>query len=378
MKAQGIIAIVLISLMAFGSAAAQVQVSGLVDLVAKNSGQDDITNVTFPGTSNLHSVRARLFFDAPLEGQDAGFVQLLWDDGDLRLYAAYLRFVHPFGLPTSVNLGMIPNTVGSYGPRTYSNVNPLVGTPLLWNHHSSYIPGKASQPLTVDELLTKRDERDNHGLPLLYDNCWNSGVEFFGPLTTNLTYSVGLLAGSVSKPTVEQTKDMPEFTTRLGAHLGPEVSLGLSGFVGPYLWEGLFGDSLPSGQEPGDYLNYGGGYDFAYSRGYLEVVSELFYGVWENPYLPDLKLWSGYFEGKYKFLPQWYAAARLGFFEPGKLTNSAGDKVHWDYPVKRYEFGVGFHPGRRTTLKAVVQLNRFDFTSRFDSEHYLLQLSVKM
>jgi hypothetical protein len=65
-------------------------------------------------------------------------------------------------------------------------------------------------------------------------------------------------------------------------------------------------------------------------------------------------------------------------YEPGKLADSTGARVHWDYPVKRYEFGIGYHPNRRTIIKAVVQLNRFDFTDKLDTNHYLLQLSVKM
>jgi len=372
------IAISTVILTAVVATRADVQVSGLVDLVAKNSGQEDITNVTFPGTSNLHTTRARLFFDAPLEGQNAAFMQLLWDNGNMMLYAAYLRFVRPFNLPVNVNAGLIPNTVGNFGPRTYSDTNPLIGTPLLWNHHSSYVPNEGPQSHTVDELLARKSLRSNHGLPLLYDNCWNSGVEIFGPLSRSLTYSVGFLAGSVAKRTIEQKKDIPQVTTRLGIQLGPDVALGLNGFVGPYLWEELYNDTLPAGADFEDYLNYGAGCDVAYSRGYLEMTSELFFGVWEVPYLPDLKLTAGYIEGKYKFMPGWYAAARFGFYEPGKLSDSGGARVHWDYPVKRYEFGIGFHPGRGTTLKAVAQINRFDFTNSLDSEHYLLQLSVKM
>ena len=61
-----------------------------------------------------------------------------------------------------------------------------------------------------------------------------------------------------------------------------------------------------------------------------------------------------------------------------KLTASNGSQQHWDYPVKRYEFGMGYHPTRRTIVKAVTQINRYDFTDAFDTEHYILQLSVKL
>lgn len=378
MTAKHLISSLALTLVLAAPVSAEVDVSGLLDFVARNAEEQDITNVTFKGTSNLHTTRARLFFDAPLEGENAAFIQLLADNYTIDVYGAYIRLVKIFNLPVNLNAGIIPNTVGNFGPRTYSNANPVVGVPLLWNHHSSYAPNLEDQARTVDELLAKRTERTNMGLPVLYDNCWNSGIEFFGPLTENATYSIGLLAGSVSKPAVTQKKNLPQVTGRLGYSFGPTATLGFNGFAGPYLWDGLYNDDLPLGREASDFLNYGAGVDLAYSRGYLELYSEVYINIWEHPYIDDLKASAGYVEAKYKFVPGWYAAGRFGFFEPGKLTNSNGDDIHWDYPVKRYEIGLGYHPTRRTLVKLVAQLNRFDFTDALDTDHFMLQLSVKI
>ena len=354
---------------------AQVQVSGLVDLVARNANEEDRTNLTFRKESPFHTMRARLFFDAPLDDNNAAFVQLMMDDYQINLYGAYIRLANLAGPYLNLHLGLIPNTLGTWGPRTYSDKNPLIGTPLLWVHHSSFVPGADSPPTTVDELVALKSSRSHYGLPVMYDNCWNTGAELFGSAGP-IDYSVGLLNGSVSKPTITQRKNIPQATARLAYVFGPQLIIGLNGYAGPYLWDDLFQVPLPDGKNSEDYLNYGGGCDLAFSQGYLEVHSEIFYSVWEHPFLPDLKAAAGYAEVKYKFLPGWYGAGRVGFFEPGKLTDSAGDEVYWDSPVRRFEFGVGYHPSRRMTVKAVSQLNRFKEVRELDTDHFAIQLSV--
>ncbi len=368
---------VLLALIVPGPVSGQVQVGGLVDFVGKNASEPDVTNETFAGASTLHSLRARLFFDAPLDGRHAAFVQLFFDDYKINVYGAYVRLNEVAGRYVNLHVGMIPNTIGNFGPRTYSNINPLVGTPLLWVHHSSYQPGTTFSR-TADELIGRRDDRSNQkGLPMLYDHCWNTGVEAYGSIGS-FDYSLGVLSGSVTKPTIQQNKDIPQLTGKVSWFFGPELTVGVNGFAGPYLYDGMITGTLPEGKEAEDYMNLGGGIDAAFVKGYLEVYSELFYSVWEHPYLDDLTASSGYLEATYTVFPGWYASGRFGFFEPGKLTNGAGQPVHWDYPVKRYEFGVGYKPTRRITAKLVAQFNRFDFTDEFDTEHYLVQLGVML
>lgn len=362
-------------LLASGKGNAQVAVSGLLDIVFRNSGDEDITNLTFRKFSNFHSSRARLFFDAaPAENVEV-FVQLLMDNSAFQLYGAYLRFSQVAGSELNAHIGLIPNPIGSWGPRTYSNRNPLIGIPLLYNFHSSYSP-KGMAPLrSVDDLISERDTRKTGGLPVIYDACWNTGVEFFGT-NGKWSYSLGLLSGSLSKPTIEQEKNSPQVTTHITYDISPRVTFGGSAFIGSYLYDGLFSDTIPPGAEFNDYLSGGAGFELHITGRYLEIYSESFYTYWEHPYLPKLKLYSGYVDGKYKFTPGWYVAGRVGFYEPGKMIDSQGVTQHWDYPVKRYESGVGYHPNRNTTIKFVAQINRFDFTNEFDSELYAIQFAV--
>jgi hypothetical protein len=271
--------------------------------------------------------------------------------------------------------GLIPSTVGSFGPRTYSNQNPLIGVPLLYNHHTSFNPSQPDSIRTADEQIAKSGARTNSGLPVFYDACWNTGVELYGA-SGALSYSIGLLAGATSKPATNQSKNTPQLTTRLTYTVNPGLIVGGSAYFGPYLSDGMFNDSLPPNTESEDLLSGGAGYELYYSSRFFEAHSEGFYHYWEHPYLEKLTVLSGYIEGKYKFSPGWYLACRLGAHEPGKLTNSTGESVHWDYPVKRIEAGLGYKPNRVTTIKLVTQQNRFDYTEEFDSEMYALQFSV--
>ena len=56
---------------------ADVRVSGLADFVIRNSQEEDITNYTFRGYSNFHTMRTRLFFDGIVDDNTAFFAQVL-------------------------------------------------------------------------------------------------------------------------------------------------------------------------------------------------------------------------------------------------------------------------------------------------------------
>jgi hypothetical protein len=117
------------------------------------------------------------------------------------------------------------------------------------------------------------------------------------------------------------------------------------------------------------------GYEFYYAKRYLEIYSEGFTSYWEYPGLPRLDLLAGFFEVKYKLRPRWYVAGRFGLVEPGEIETAPGIGEKWDYPLKRYEFGIGYKALRKTTIKFVTQINRFDLVDGFDNELIGLQIS---
>ncbi|MCH7689601.1 MAG: hypothetical protein IIA17_00975 [candidate division Zixibacteria bacterium] len=372
------ISVVLALFLCSSSAFAQMQVSGLSDILFKNAEEKDVTNLTFLGFSNFHSLRTRLFFDGTIDRDVYFFAQILVDNlTGFQLYAAYARFQNLSGPKLNLQLGLIPATIGSFAPRTYSDKNPLVGVPLLYNFHTAINPRSLGSSGTLAELSAAKDARSRGGLPVIYDACWNTGIEIYGS-AGNLDYSFGILSGSVSKPTVDQTKEIPQFTSRFVYNFGPGLKFGASAYYGPYLFEEIFGegDILENTQfRSSDFINAGIGYELYYAKRYLEIFSEAFYSTWEYPGLPDLDLISGYFEFKYKFRPRWYIAGRFGLSEPAEIETAPGISEKWDYPLKRYEFGLGYKALRKMTIKLVTQINRFDQIDSFDNQLIALQIS---
>ncbi|MBK7141918.1 MAG: hypothetical protein IPH75_07545 [bacterium] len=354
---------------------ADLSVSGMTDIVFKNADNDDYTNITFKKHSPFHTLRTRLFFDATLSENSSAFLQLMTDNNSVIIYGAYIRFTNLAGKYVNLQAGYIPTTVGSFGARVYSDKNPLIGTPLVFNHHSNLVGFISDSMRSVAQLLGRRDTRYNLGLPVVYDACWNTGAEMYGSVG-KLDYSLSLLSGAVSLPTLEQYKDVPQVTSKLNYYFNPGFMIGAAGFYGPYLSEYVYGDEIPEGHEYVDYMNAGAGYDFYWSSRYLEVFSESYWAMWEHPYLPDLSVTSGYFEAKYKLAPGWYLAGRYDYFEPGTVTTESGSEEKWDYPLKRYEFGIGHRLNRQALLKLVTQLNRCEMNSELDVDLYAMQLSI--
>lgn len=355
--------------------AGSVNVGGLADFVAKNSGELDFTNDTFKGFSNFHTSRVRVFLDTEISKKSFFFVQFMVDNYVVSLYGAYARFEDIVQNYVNIQLGFLPTTVGTFAARTYSNVNPLIGTPLLYNHHTSLIPSDGAPIGNIDNLVSLKDTRSNRGLPIIYDACWNSGVEIYGS-SGRFNYSVGVLAGSVTKPLQEQLKNVPQLTTHLSYAFHPGLNAGISGYYGPYLFKGGFSDTLAAGQSLNDFINSGLGYEFYAARGYLDIYSEAFYSQWQYPGLPHLSAFGGYIEAKYKFIPGWHVAARYDIFQPDRVKTSDGRSTRWDHEIHRYELGVGYRFSRNILTKLVTQLNRLPAAGHLNSDLYALQISI--
>jgi hypothetical protein len=349
-----------------------VSLGGVVDLIGRNT-QADLTNRDSSGASYLDALRTTLFVDAALQNNVQLHTQfLIYGYGDVFLYGGYVTFKDVAGGPVSFNAGLIPTTIGQWGPRTHSDTNPLVGVPLMWNHETSLFLWEPQAG--VADLLAARDTRPQGGVPMVYESWWNTGVEAYGSAGA-FDWSLAAITGSPSLPTRDRAKDLPQGTVRLVWNASPALAVGASGFGGTWLWYGLPGITDKSAD---DKLNYGGGADLTWTMRYLEVHSEYMVERWDHPVLPTLKAQSAYLEAKYKLHPRWYVAARGETFRPDKVRDDSGNLVHWDYPVNRIEYGVGFHPTPGVTIKGVIQSNRFvGGADSLDENHYLIQLSTR-
>ncbi|MGB5106931.1 MAG: hypothetical protein WBP29_12165 [Candidatus Zixiibacteriota bacterium] len=367
-------------------ATAQYQVTGMLDLVLRNLSSEDASNKTFKGFSNFDYVRARLFFDAQPSEKVSVFTQVLVNNSEFQLYGAYVRLSKIGGANVNLHAGLIPNTVGLWGPRAYSDKNPLIGQPLMYLYHTALSP--TQYQTTNEQLFAMRGEGyDHYGLPIIYDPCWNTGLEVFGSAGM-LDWSVGALSGSVSAPRIQPEKDVPQLTGKLGLYFSPVFSLSFSGFAGPYMDDASIFFSAEETEyskltavnlshETKDYLNLGGGFGAHYDYGMLEMYSEAFFARWEHPVFENLDVYSAYFDARYKLAPQWFVAGRIETmrFSEHDFGETIG-KQDWDYPLNRFELGVGYRIDQSVLLKVITQIVRGVDDAPLDDETIAIQLST--
>src|SRR5689334_12902158 len=112
-----------------GSArATDVQVHGLFDIVAAERGRGFDQNVLTRGDSPFDAFGLRLFVDGGVNDRVKIYSQIvLRDASQLYVDGAYVMFTPSAAHDMHLLAGKVPWLIGTWAPRTYSNVNPLVG-----------------------------------------------------------------------------------------------------------------------------------------------------------------------------------------------------------------------------------------------------------
>ncbi len=362
-------------------ALAQYEVSGQLDIVKRNQSAGDWSNKTFRQYSNFDFVRARIFFDAQASEAATVFTQVLINNSSLNVYAAYLRLSRIGGKNLNLHAGLIPNPVGLWGQRTYSDKNPLIGVPLMYAYHAALSPGPDQTDL--DDLFSSRGRGHAiHGLPIIYDACWNTGIDLFGSAGP-FDWSIAALSGAVSAPAIQPEKKTPQLTSKLSFVPSPALLVSGFGFAGPYQAsfsidsEIAYGGASAGQESAEDYMNLGAGIGINFASGYLELLTEIVWSRWEHPVYHDLDAASAYLDARLKFAPQWYVAGRIETMRFSRINfGDLRGSQHWDYPVDRIEFGIGHRIDSSVLLKLVSQIIRSGEADFLDDEIVAVQLST--
>jgi hypothetical protein len=333
-------------------------------------GDDGHFNDSDYFTSELSRLRLRLT-TALLFGDHVSLLgEVRSDDLDApRVYALYLR-VRPWETRSlDLQAGMIPPVFGAFARRTYANDNPLIGFPLGYQ----YLTAVSAQGLarSADDLARNRGWGASprlpirigdsvSGLPLVDALRWDTGVQLaIGSRPFQL--AVALTQGSPSHPVVRDDNDGRQLAARLAIQPGPGLVVGLSAARGAYLSDDVR-DLLPDTAPQNDFDQSALGVDMEFSRGYWLLRAEGIWSAWETsvseaPELTSsLEAWSVSVEGRYRFLPGLYAAARLDRLDFGRIE-AGGRLFAWDAPVFRMEVGLGVKLRRNLLLKGAFQQN---------------------
>lgn len=348
--------------------ASDFQFRGLLDLVAAERGAAYGLNTLIRGDSPFDAYGLRLFADVRANDRLQVFSQIvLRDAATPYVDGAYLMYTPMPARDLHVLAGKVPWPIGTFATRTYSNRNPLIGAPLMYQYHSTLV--WYAIPPNADALLATSGSGqfgvDYHGytmgcgMTLVDDSYWDVGVTLTGS-TRPLEYALGLTAGTPGWGSTSQDENTGKsLLGRVGFVPLPGVRLGVSAAYGPYLIEPL-NPALPAGKNVNDYHQRLGMADLELSAGHFEVHAEGARNQWETPTVGTLGVTSGYAEVKYSLSFGAFLAGRWDTMRFDEITDSTGAARPWDSNVTRVEAGVGYRLSREAVGKVVYQRTRVE------------------
>ena len=230
-----------------------------------------------------------------------------------------------------VDVGKMPQIVGTFAPRRFSTRNPLIVIP--------------------------------DGYPLQYP----VGAQVSGA-TRHFDYRVAMLSLPVSHP--GYTPDpSAAYRPAAGGGYTPFVGarIGASFTRGPYLGE-YIAPSLLAGKSWESYRQTITALDAQFARGYLETRAEYGRGTYQIPGRPDVTGTTYYVEAKYTFTPRFFVAARgerndYPFIRPPADSTGSWTSVLTDFSDG--EVGAGLRLTASTLLKTSLRLDDWKRSYRY-------------
>jgi hypothetical protein len=361
----GVLALGLAWPAAIAAQGTQLNVHGLIDLVLDSGGAGLAENYYNRGPSNFDPYNVRIFVDADVGSGFQVFTQVVVNEvTGLEPFGAYVLWTPAPGRDLHLQAGKIPWPVGTWAPRTYSNRNPLIGIPMMYQYHTSLIVNGV--PADADELLAAAGSGQYgppygagwRGMPLIYDRCWDYGAVLTGSARP-VEYALGITNGAPAAAVAgEDWNDGKSVLGRVGVLPLPWLRLGVSGAVGPYLPEFLeASEPALAGRDVDDFDQRLLMADLEVLFGHYELRAEAYANTWETATVGELDVRGGYLEGKATVAPGVYLAGRYEVMRFGDLAGATLPEQPWDHDRDRWEVGVGYRATRNAVLKAVFQRN---------------------
>lgn len=364
--------------------APRLRLRGLLDLALHNQNHA-VDLARFDAESSpIESQRLRLFLEGSATPNVNVFTQVVISQNTFWLDGAYALVTPWRERDLHLMAGKIPWPVGTWAPRTYSNKNPLVTSPLMYQHHTSL--RWDDTPSSTAGLLAAAGQGWNGadygggagapGMPIVDDYGWDFGLVALGSVAP-FEFSLGLTnsAPGWASPG-EDVNDGQAVLGRVGVVPTAGLRVGVSGARGAYLGDWVRW-AMPPGRTEADYPQTLGMLDVALERGHVELRGEAFVNAWETPHVGTLRVRGGYAEGRYGFDNGAWLAARAEALRFAEVTVGART-CPWDDPVDRVEAGAGYRLARGAALKGAWQRTRLqqaDGVQSFDL--FLAQLSLE-
>jgi hypothetical protein len=293
------------------------------------------------------------------------------DFGQVRPYAAYIR-VRPWSKHAfDVQAGRIPPAFGAFGRRGYQiSDNPLIGYPLAYQYLTSI--RSDAIPATAADLLVMRARgwRTTYpigsteaapGLPIVSAFRWDTGIQAHWE-GHRMDFTGSVTTGTLSDPRVSDNNGGKQFSGR--AAFRPIAGL----VAGASLARGEFLSSAVKRllDEPRhSYPQTAIGIDAEYSRDHWLVRGEMIWSRWRMPFITqpngnELEATGSFVEGRYRFTPRIFVAARVDRLGFSRLQVGPTWAPTWDAPVTRVEIDGGYYIQRNLIARIAVQANDRD------------------
>ncbi len=276
---------------------------------------------------------------------------------------------------------------GNLIPRRWASENPLAGYPLIYTYLTTasafHLPksnavllrarGNGHQlAYSEDQTLNKAPAANapatNHlptaniGLRVASPELYLTGAQLFGT-EQNFFYALAFSNGALSNPVDLSSNSGFNVSARVRYSPFMGLDLGSSFSTAPYLDAHTLDAELKiASKKTTQFRQTVWSGDVAFIRGHLMLFVEAVFNRWESPFISEsLDLWGGYVEGRYRFTPRFYLAARgslLSFAEIADredIDNDSRLQEPWDYNVRQIELGLGMRLTRNALLKFAYQ-----------------------
>jgi hypothetical protein len=349
---------------ATAGAAPEMRLRGLLDLGLVSSVKGDSLNRLTFGDSNFDPYRLRLFLDARLSPNLELHAQTILHEGmtAIRADGAYALWTPWLQRDLSLEAGKIPWPIGTYAPRTYSDKNAFIGTPLIYQYRTSL--AWAYPAMSVDEQVAKagtgqfkNDPALQPFLPVVDERWWDVGAVLLGSQRP-LEFSLGVTQGSPGWPSPGPDNTPGNtYLGRLGLVPVPGIRVGVSGADGTWM-PAWYAYALPPGEQVRDYHETTIMADAEFLRGPFELRSEGVRRHWQTVKTGTLGVDGGYVEARWSFPDGAWLAARSESLRYTHVTTSSGVSRPWDDDVGRFEGVLGLRVTKDVRAKLAFQRTR--------------------
>ena len=356
------------------ASASELKIHGLLDVVAAPPGDAYEGNLLTRGDSPFDAFALRVFGEEQVNERLQVYLQVaLRDATSPYVDGAYALFTPSSSRDLHVLAGKVPWAVGTYAPRTYSNKNPLIGAPLMYQYHSTLlwydiVPNADALLATTGQGqygVNYHGYKEGGGMTLVDDSYWDVGMTVVGS-SRPIEYALGVGAGTPGWGSTAQDENSGKSVLgRIGLAPMPSLRFGVSGAYGPYLIKRL-NSRLPAGRVVEDYNQKLGMADVELVAGHIEARAEGAHNVWETPTVGDLRVSSGYVELKYSLSMGAFVAGRWDAMHFGEIADSTGARRPWDSNLSRLETGIGYRFSRDALAKVVYQRTSYQVSPEAD------------